>query len=93
MDIIPIEAILPDPSAAARAALVAADVIIGIDKSSQREYTVFGTPALESTMTLRQLSSMRVVRVSLDCSNQELEKLMALVRRVRGPEIYEGTDE
>jgi hypothetical protein len=36
---------------------------------------------------------MRVVRVTLDCNNQELEKLMALVRRVKGPETYEGTDE
>ena len=36
---------------------------------------------------------MRVVRVALDCNNKELEKLMALVRRVKGPEHYHGTDE
>ena len=87
MDTIPIEAMVPTLSAEARAALLEADVIIGMDTTSQREFTVFGTPALESTMSLKKLSSMRVVRVALDCNNEELEKLMALVRRVKGPEL------
>jgi hypothetical protein len=93
MDLIPIESILPEMTPAARAALAAADVIIGVDKASQRQFTVYGTPALESTATLKQLSAMRVARVSLDCDNAGLERLMAAVRRVKGPETYEGTDE
>ena len=92
MDTIPIEAMVPILSAEARAALRKADVIIGIDTTSQREFTVFGTPSLESTMRVKKRSSMRVVRVALDCNNKELEKLMALVRRVKGPELYHGTD-
>ena len=90
---IPIDAIIPNLSPEARAELARADVIIGVDTMSQREFTVFGTPALESTTSLRRLSAMRVVRVALDCNNKELEMLMALVRRVKGPETYEGTDE
>lgn len=93
MDTIPIEAVVPNPSDEARAALVRADVIIGVDTASQQEFTVYGTPPLESTMNLKKLSAMRVVRVTLDCNNQDLEKLMALVRRIRGPELYQGTDE
>ncbi|HEX5445913.1 MAG TPA: hypothetical protein VFW87_18945 [Pirellulales bacterium] len=87
------DAILPSPTAEARAALAEADVIIGIDQSSQRQFTVYGTPPLESTMSLKQLSAMKVVRVLLDCDKQELDALMAVVRRVKGPERYEGTDE
>ena len=93
MDMIPIEEIVPTLTAQARAALVAADVIIAVDVASQREFTLFGTPALESTMSLRRLSAMKIVRVSLDCNAKELEKLMALVRSVKGPESYQGTDE
>jgi len=93
METITIDAIVPAPSARARAALAAADVIIGVDTASQREFTVFGTPALESTTSLKKLSAMRVVRVSLDCNNKELERLMALVRHIKGPEAYYGTDE
>ena len=87
MDTIPIDAIVPAPSEEERAALVVADVIIGVDTASQREFTVFGTPALESTTRLDKLTAMRVVRVWLDCNNRELEKLMELVRRVKGPEV------
>jgi hypothetical protein len=93
MDIIPIEMIVPNLTATARAALVEADVIIGVDTASQREFTVFGTPALESTMTIEQLSAMRVVRVTLDANNKELERLIALVRGVKGSDVYQGTDE
>lgn len=93
MDTIPIDMIVPEVTPAARAALVEADVIIGVDTMSQREFTVFGTPALESTASLKKLSAMRVVRVSLDCSSKELEKLMTLIRSVKGADVYYGTDE
>jgi hypothetical protein len=92
METITIDAIDPAPSAKTRAALAAADVIIGVDTASQREFTVFGTPALESTTSLKKLTAMRVVRVSLDCNNKELERLMALVQHIKGPEVYHGTD-
>lgn len=92
MEPIPIEAIVPNPSAAARAALVKADVIVGVDKATQRRFTVFGTPALESTTSLKKLSAMRVMHVLLDYENKELDVLIAVVRRVKGPEVYHGTD-
>jgi hypothetical protein len=93
MNVIPIDALVPTLTAEARAALLEADVIIAVDTASQREFTVFGTPALESTGSLRRISAMRIVRVALDCNAKELEKLMALVRTVKGPETYPGTDE
>jgi len=86
MDTIRIEAIVPKLGANERAVLAAADVIIGVDTASQREFTVFGTPSLESTTSLKKLSAMRVVRVSLDCNNRELERLLKLVRRIKGPD-------
>lgn len=92
METIPIEELVGVLSPQARTALVEADVVIGVDKSSQRQFTVFGTPPLESTVNLKKLSAMRVLRVSLDCDNEGLERLMALVRRVKGPEVYHGTD-
>lgn len=67
----------------ARTALAEADVIVGLDASSQREFTVFGTPSLESSVTFKRPSAMRVVRVTVDCAAGELEQLAAMVRAVK----------
>jgi hypothetical protein len=79
-----IDEIVPRLDAATRDSLSTADVIIGVDHRTQREFTVFGMPALESTTTLKTLSAMRVVRVTLDCDKEHLEHLTALVRRLKG---------
>jgi len=49
-----------------------------------REFTVFGTPALESTITMKKPSAMQVVQVPLDFNNGELEELAQLVRELKG---------
>ncbi len=70
----------------ARAALAEADVITGLDVNTQREFTVFGTPPLESTVTLKRPSAMRVVQVRIDGSAGSLAKLVALVQDLKGPQ-------
>ncbi len=86
-----ISAIVPRMSSEARAALLAADVIIGVDERSQREFTVFGMPPLESTATLKSLTAMQVVRVQLDCDKQHLEQLTQLVRSVKALDARPAT--
>jgi hypothetical protein len=75
-----------------RAALVTADVIIGIDRTTGDEFTVFGTPALESTVSMKKPAAMQTVRVPIDCATGELEKLLTIVRSLKGSE-YQGSDE
>ncbi len=67
-----------------RAALLGADVIVGVDVATQREFTIFGTPAFEETVQLDSEVSMNTVRVELDETAGELQKLVALVRAVKG---------
>ena len=57
METIPIAALFDEvtaqcPQVHYRKLLIRADVIIGLDLESQREFTVFGTPALEETVRL-----------------------------------------
>jgi hypothetical protein len=66
-----------------RAELAAADVIIAVDARTEREFTVFGTPPLESTVSLKRPAAMRVVRVSIEATSAELQKLIALVRQIK----------
>jgi hypothetical protein len=83
MSLITIEAPGPRPTDRERAALAEADVITGIDVQSQREFTLFGTPPLESTATLKRPSAMRVVQVRIDGSPAALERLIKLVRDLK----------
>ena len=63
---------------------VAADVVIGIDRQTEREFTVYGMPSLETTTLIRQPSAMQILRVIVDCNNQELDRLLVLVRDAKG---------
>jgi precorrin-6B methylase 1 len=67
----------------ARAALSTADVIVGVDVATQREFTIFGTPAFEETVQLDSEVAMNTVRVELDEPAGELHKLVALVRAIK----------
>jgi len=67
-------------------ALVEADVILGHDTSHDREFTIFGTPPLESTSSFKRPSAMHVVQVAIDCENGELEELLTWVRSIKGRE-------
>jgi hypothetical protein len=82
MSIITIESPGPNLSDAERTALVEADIITGVD-AEEREFTVFGTPPLESTVSLRRPAAMRVVQVRID-GPAGLATLTALVRSVKG---------
>ncbi len=84
MTSVTIDSILPRLTSHGRAALGAADIVIAVDNGSQREFTVFGTPALESTSSLKKLSAMQVARVLFDYDSQQLAELTAVVRGIKG---------
>jgi len=79
-----IDSIFPQLTSHARAALAAADIVIAVDDRSQREFTVYGMPPLESTISMKQLSAMQVVRIPFEFDSRRLDELTALVRRVKG---------
>jgi hypothetical protein len=84
MNVVQIDLFCSTPVDVARAALAEADVIIAVDSATQREFTVYGRPSLESTTSLKKPTAMRTVRVRVDCASGELEKLLDLVRAVKG---------
>jgi hypothetical protein len=84
MNIKTIESLGPILSDDARAALVDADVIIGVDIQTQREFTVFGLPPLESTVNFKKPSAMKIVRVGINGNTEGLESLSALVSALKG---------
>jgi hypothetical protein len=79
-----IDSILPQLSSHARTALASADIVIAVDDRSQREFTIYGMPPLESTISMKQLSAMQVVRIPFEFDSHRLDELTALVRRVKG---------
>jgi hypothetical protein len=88
MDVVSMKALFGETggtslSPEARAALARADVIVGVDVATQREFTIFGTPAFEETVQLDTDVAMNTVRVELDESAGELHKLVALVRAIK----------
>lgn len=89
MGVITFESLGPTLGDAVRAALEEADVVIGVDAATEREFTVFGTPPLESTCSLKRPSAMRVVRVPLDGKVWGLDQLIAAVRAVKGHDYDE----
>ena len=84
MKVLPIDALGSKLDEDTRALVAEADVIIGVDRLTQREFTVFGTPSLESTVTIKKPTAMQVVQVSLDFETGELEELAAIVREIKG---------
>jgi hypothetical protein len=91
MHIIPIKSL--SDTAEARKALAKADVVIGVDVTSQRAFTVFGTPALEESIQFSTVGALRTVRISLDTEAGELEQLVALVQAIKGRHDYLAGDE
>ena len=90
---ITIDSILPRLSPQGREALATADIVIAVDNRSQREFTVYGTPALESTTSIKSLSAMQVARVEFEFDRRHLEQLTAIVRRVKGLDQRPGRSE
>jgi hypothetical protein len=71
-----------------RKLLVEADVVIGLDNASGWEFTVFGTPPLEETVDARGTQALRTLRVRLDQPAGELDKLLALVKVLKGLQAH-----
>jgi hypothetical protein len=93
MDVIAIETLLDEASSAdgrvaARKALAKADVIIAVDADSQNEFTIYGTPSLEETVRIDKDMSLRSVRVMLSDKAVQLDKLLGLVRAIKGSPGY-----
>jgi hypothetical protein len=93
MPTIPINALFgdemePNLSADYEQFILAADVIFGVDLMSQREFLVFGRTALRGILRSGQLKGLKVVRVALDRDTEELVKLIALIRELRGSDDY-----
>lgn len=84
MGIITIEAPGAEISDEARAALTEADIVTVVDVRTECEFTVFGTPPLESTQTLKRPAAMQVVQVRIDTAGGGLERLAKLVRDLKG---------
>ena len=84
MSVVTIDVPVPQLSEESRTALTDADIIIGVDVHTQCEFTIFGTPPLESTISLRRPAAMRVVRVSIDGAAGELDRLIELVHKLKG---------
>jgi hypothetical protein len=85
MQIISLDALLDETrNRKPRAALAKAEVIIGVDIASQRQFTVFGTPSLDETVRMGEVQALDTVRIDLDAKAGELEKLAALVHEIKG---------
>ncbi len=98
MDPIPIAALVGEDcgskaTADVRARLARADVIIGVDTTTQREFTVFGTPALEESFVAGRPVALHTVRVELDQRSGQLDELVALVRTIKARHGYAVPDE
>jgi hypothetical protein len=94
-DAIPIEALFgeglsPNLDANPRRALHEADVILGVDVMSQREFLLFGRDAIDRIIATGKAEMCRVLRIELDQETTELEKAVALVRTVKGRDDYAG---
>ena len=90
---IPIDALFDDhcdvnESKDYRPVLNAADIILGVDVMSEREFLVFGRQALEQIAVSGQTDQLVVVKIALDQDSTELEKLIALVTVIKGSHDY-----
>jgi hypothetical protein len=67
-----------------------ADVIIGVDIMSQREFIVYGRALLRLIKESGEPRDVNLMKISLDQDTAELTQLLALVRIVKGSHDYEG---
>jgi hypothetical protein len=80
-------------SAETRAAIATADVIVAFDKSSQLQFTVFGTPALEETLPVGAEISLSGLQIEFERRDGQLENLLNLVQSVkRGHDRFAGDE-
>jgi hypothetical protein len=97
-DIVPIHAFFgedmePNLAADTRQALHEADLIFGVDWMTQEGVLVFGRHTMEEMIRSGQERTVRVLRIGVDQETEELERLVALVRVVKGWDDYSGSKE
>jgi hypothetical protein len=73
-----------------RSALRAAEVIIGVDVVSGREFLVYGRSALEETTRKGADDELRIVKVELEQRSAELQLLLILVEAFKGHHDYQA---
>jgi hypothetical protein len=74
-----------------RVCLREADVIIGIDVMSGDELLVFGRAFLQELIDSGQASRVaRLVEIGIDDGTEDLDRLLTLVRELRGRHDYLG---
>ena len=83
MSVLTIERPTKELTDSERAALAQADIITGVDVQTEEEFTVFGTPPLESTVSMKRPAAMQIVQVRIH-GKRDLDELVELVQTVRG---------
>ena len=79
----------PNPSADPRPALNAAQVVLGVDVMSGREFLVYGRQELERIGKTGKGTKLAILRIGIDQETDELERLCALMLVVKGRFDYE----
>ena len=93
-DLIPLKAFLGQDmeiNPATKDLVLQADLILGVDNASGQEYVVYGKAKLKRIAETDQAEDVRVLRVGIDASTEDLDKLCGLVMALRGRFDY-GTD-
>jgi hypothetical protein len=91
---VPLNALLDDnheldPAAAACADVYAADVILGVDVVSQKQFIVFGRKTLRRLVRGGAGRGAKVLLIAVDEETEELPKLLTLVMATKGRHDYE----
>jgi len=93
-DVIPIAALFdeaygPNLSDDPRSDLHAADIIMGVDVMSQREFIVYGRDLLERIAAGTQATEASMMRIGIDQDADELQRMIALVITIKGSHDYQ----
>ena len=88
-NIVPIEALFNERAGGnldvdRRQVVAWAEVIFGLDVTSGDRFIIFGRKTLEQSVRSGKPRDCRVTFISLDRNSKEFEKLLALVREVKG---------
>jgi hypothetical protein len=85
-----VDAFLGDnPADDAHADLRAADVILGVDNVSQKQFIIFGRRVLRRLVRGGPGRGAKVLRITLRQDTEELALLLTLVCATKGPHDYE----
>jgi hypothetical protein len=81
----------PNPEFDSRWILHRAKVILAIDSRSNEEVLVFGRRTLEAIVKSNVSKGLALVKIGIDIETDELDRLLALVRLVKGRDDYQAS--